>query len=219
MIRFFFDHKHLENEDREGIMMMMNKKRDKRSHNSNSNQSHNSPQRSDGRFSVQPMDGSDENDEYFSAKHLAAARYYRNNKLVNDIFTETIVPESRHAFDVKVQVLRRQVDSLTVYQKKMMDELQQIEERFQQKKHSLLESSEKFQNEMNKRFAPNDLDSTLKDHYRRTLIKTMEIMKGEQHHRQQQQQQPSQPQNNINGVDDNKSNENQQETIDNNDNK
>ncbi|XP_027205299.2 SWI/SNF-related matrix-associated actin-dependent regulator of chromatin subfamily E member 1-like [Dermatophagoides pteronyssinus] len=163
-----------ENEEREGVMM--NKKRDKRSHN----QMHNSPQRSDGRFSLQPLESSDENDEYFSAKHLAAARYYRNNKLVNDIFTETVVPESRHAFDVKVQVLRRQVDSLTVYQKKMVDELQQIEERFQQKKHSLLESSERFQNEMNKRFAQNDLDTTLKDHYRRTLIKTMEMMKGEQ---------------------------------------
>lgn len=168
MICFSF----LESEDRESV----HKRRDKKSNNQAVG---NSPQRSENRYSLQQAMEADENDEYFSAKHLAAARYYRNNKLVNDIFTDEIVPENRNAFDMKVQLLRKQVDSLTVYQKKMVEELQQIEEKFQQKKHALLESSERFQSEMNKRFAPNSLHTAIKDHYQRTLLKTMEMMKNE----------------------------------------
>lgn len=87
---------------------------------------------------------------------MAAARYFRNNRLVNEIFSDTIVPDVRAVPQHKIPMLLKQRASLEIYQKKLDAELEQIEQDFQQKKSALLESSRRFQEELKERNALNE---------------------------------------------------------------
>ncbi|XP_071535512.1 SWI/SNF-related matrix-associated actin-dependent regulator of chromatin subfamily E member 1-like isoform X4 [Panulirus ornatus] len=105
----------------------------------------------DRRIDIQPAEDEDDYDDGLSVKHVAHARYVRNHRLINEIFSETVVPDVRSVVtSQRLTVLRRQVQSLTMHQKKLETELQQIEEKFEAKKRKFVEAGDSFQGELKK---------------------------------------------------------------------
>ncbi|CAG9571891.1 unnamed protein product [Danaus chrysippus] len=118
-------------------------------------------QQQDRRIDIQPAEDEDDQDEGLSVKHVAYARYLRNHRLINEIFSDTVVPDVRSVVTTaRMQILKKQVQSLTMHQKKLEDELQQIEEKFEAKKRKFIESSESFQEELKKHCKPAVDDET-----------------------------------------------------------
>lgn len=109
----------------------------------------------DRRIDIQPAEDEEDQDDGYSFKQVAYARYLRNHRLINEIFSDAIVPDVRSVVTTqRMHVLKRQVQSLAMHQKKLQAELQQIEEKFETKKRKFVESSELFQEELKKHCKP-----------------------------------------------------------------
>lgn len=128
------------------------------------------------RIEIQPAEDEDDQDDGLSVKHVAYARYLRNHRLLNEIFFDSIVPDVRSVVTTaRMQVLNRQVESLTMHQKKLEAELQQTEEKFEAKKRKFAESSEAFQEELRKH-SQLAVDEEM---YRKMVDRQMELLRKE----------------------------------------
>ncbi|KAG5864434.1 hypothetical protein JTB14_007788 [Gonioctena quinquepunctata] len=137
----------------------------------------------DRRIEIQPAEDEDDQDDGYSVKHIAYARYLRNHRLVNEIFSENVVPDVRSVVTRnRMEVLKRQVQSLTMHQKKLEAELQQIEEKFEAKKRKFVESSDQFQEELKKHCKPAVDDDT----FQKMVEKQYEVLKKERNKGQEE---------------------------------
>nr|XP_014102419.1 SWI/SNF-related matrix-associated actin-dependent regulator of chromatin subfamily E member 1 [Bactrocera oleae] len=143
---------------------------------------HETPSRSSGksqqerRIDIQPAEDEDDQDEGYSFKHVAYARYLRNHRLINEIFSDAVVPDVRSVVTTqRMQVLKRQVSSLTMHQTKLEAELQQMEEKFEAKKQRMVESSEAFQEELKRHCKP----AVDEDTFQKMVVKIYEEIKRE----------------------------------------
>lgn len=147
-------------------------------------------QQQDRRIDIQPAEDDDDQDDGYSFKHVAYSRYLRNHRLINEIFSDAVVPDVRSVVTTqRMHVLKRQVQSLAMHQMKLQAELQQIEEKFETKKRKFVESSENFQEELKKHCKPAVDEET----FQKMVERQYEAMRRERMRTIEEQNKPQTP--------------------------
>ena len=107
------------------------------------------PRQTPAEARIQMMQHEDEEDEYITMKQVAAMRFHRNHRLMAEIFNDVVVPDMRTVVTKnRLSVLKKQVQSLLVHQKKLEEELKHVEARFEAKKKRFRDDAEKFRREL-----------------------------------------------------------------------
>ncbi|XP_055530423.1 SWI/SNF-related matrix-associated actin-dependent regulator of chromatin subfamily E member 1 [Wyeomyia smithii] len=141
----------------------------------------------DRRIDIQPAEDEEDQDDGYSFKHVAYARFSRNHRLINEIFSDAVVPDVRSVVTTqRMHVLKRQVQSLAMHQMKLQHELQLIEEKFDTRKRKFVESSEQFQDELKKHCKPAVDDET----FQKMVDRQYEMLKRERLRTVEEQQKP-----------------------------
>ena len=93
-------------------------------------------------------DDEDLDEDGFGIKHLAAARYRRNNRLIMDIFNDFHVSTTDQPSVVTVsrlKALQAQVESLIEHENKYIDQLIELEKKHESRKRAIEESRKQFE--------------------------------------------------------------------------
>lgn len=99
----------------------------------------------DNRVTVQPKE--DEDNDNFYSKHLAAARFQRNHKLINVLFNEVIVEQNEHNDFEKFNA--KQIECLEKRKDKLENEIKQLDELFKSKRAKIMEDGKSFIQKLN----------------------------------------------------------------------
>lgn len=96
---------------------------------------------------IQPVDEDDGGNE-MSTRRLAGVRYERNNRLISDLFSPSIVTDTRNLKIVphhRMEMLKRQAASLGTHQSKLEEELTKLERAHDNRKRAIEKGSDDFQ--------------------------------------------------------------------------
>lgn len=96
----------------------------------------------ESKITVQPNE--DEEADNFFSKHLAAARFQRNHRLINVLFSEVVVDQEQASDNEKLNSCKKRVQTLTEYQKKIDTEIVEMNEKFNCKRAKINEDGKKF---------------------------------------------------------------------------
>ena len=100
------------------------------------------PRADDNRIAIQSTED-DEVDNFFS-KQLAAARFHNNHRLINTLFSETVVEIDQTPDAEKLQACKKRIKSLTEYQIRLDKEISELNDRFIATKSKIKDDGEKF---------------------------------------------------------------------------
>ncbi|EGT33803.1 hypothetical protein CAEBREN_09141 [Caenorhabditis brenneri] len=99
---------------------------------------------------IQPVD-EDEGGNEMSTRRLAGVRYERNNRLISDLFSPSIVTDTRTVVPHhRMEMLKRQAASLGTHQSKLEEELTKLERAHDNRKRAIEKGSDDFQEQLKK---------------------------------------------------------------------
>lgn len=96
----------------------------------------------DTRVTIQTTE--DEEVDNFFSKQLAAARFQNNHRLINTLFSETVVEIDQTSDNDRLQACKKRIKSLSEYQRKLDQEIADLNERFSVTKARIQEDGRAF---------------------------------------------------------------------------